>query len=71
MAAEFGSLLELLRVQNGDVVADQWSAFPTSQPTSWAEDHIGFTDLMGISSTDLPLPLLWTRTASRSGAFPR
>jgi SMI1-KNR4 cell-wall len=62
------SLLELLRVQNGGVVADQWSAFPTSQSTSWAKDHIGFRDLMGISGTnqvdfslpDQPLSLLWT-----------
>ncbi|MGW3402967.1 SMI1/KNR4 family protein, partial [Streptomyces zhihengii] len=27
------SLLEILRVQNGGVVADSWSAFPTDVPT--------------------------------------
>ncbi|GAA3372916.1 SMI1/KNR4 family protein [Streptomyces racemochromogenes] len=30
------SLLEILRVRNGGVVADAWNAFPTEVPTSWS-----------------------------------
>jgi hypothetical protein len=40
----------LLRIQNGGVVAKDFSAFPTSERTSWAEDHVGFRDMMGIGT---------------------
>lgn len=42
------ALLDLLRVQNGGIVAADHDVFPTSQPTSWSEDHVPFDDLMGI-----------------------
>lgn len=43
-----GELLELLRRQNGGVVADEWSAFPTDEATSWSPDHVPFEWLFGI-----------------------
>lgn len=36
------SLLDLLRKQNGGLVAPSWDAFPTTRPTSWAPDHVPF-----------------------------
>jgi hypothetical protein len=54
------SLLELLRVQNGGVVADRWKAFPTREPTSWAKDHVPFKELMGIGRAENVLSLLQT-----------
>ncbi|GAA1405932.1 SMI1/KNR4 family protein [Catellatospora coxensis] len=44
------SLVELLRLRNGGVVADAWNAFPTAEPTSWAPDHVPFDHLAGIGS---------------------
>jgi hypothetical protein len=38
----------LLRQQNGGVVSDAYSAFPMSEPTGWAPDHVAFGDMMGI-----------------------
>ena len=40
--------VELLGVQNGGYVADDFDAFPTEVPTSWAEDHVWFETLAGI-----------------------
>jgi hypothetical protein len=56
------SLLELLRIRNGGIVADRWNAFPTSEPTSWTKDHVPFNELMGIGRAKNvpPLSLLWT-----------
>ncbi|WP_127939760.1 SMI1/KNR4 family protein [Nonomuraea polychroma] len=54
------ALLDLLRVQNGGRVAAEWNAFATSQPTSWSEDHIPFTDLMGIGRHERMTSLLDT-----------
>ncbi|QUQ68515.1 SMI1/KNR4 family protein [Kutzneria sp. CA-103260] len=45
------ALLDLLRVQNGGIVACGRRRFPTSAPTSWADDHVPVTDLMGIGHT--------------------
>ena len=42
------TLLDLLRIQNGGVVRDERCVYPTSEPTSWAEDQVPFDDLMGI-----------------------
>lgn len=42
------SLVELLRLRNGGVVADAGNAFPTNEPTSWAQDHVPFDHLAGI-----------------------
>lgn len=42
------ALLDLLRVQNGGIVADCHDVFPTGQQTSWSEDHVPFDHLMGI-----------------------
>ncbi|MER7810901.1 SMI1/KNR4 family protein [Streptomyces sp900116325] len=46
------ALLDLLRVQNGGIVADDHDAFPISRPTSWSEDHVPFDHLMGIGRRD-------------------
>jgi cell wall assembly regulator SMI1 len=40
--------IELLRIQNGGPVADDYTAHPSPRPTSWAEDHVSFPDLRGI-----------------------
>ncbi|SMD23778.1 SMI1/KNR4 family protein [Lentzea albidocapillata] len=55
------ALLELLRVQNGGGVVDERSAFPTSEPTSWAPDHVPFDSLMGIGTAERTTSLLDTR----------
>ncbi|MFC9243797.1 SMI1/KNR4 family protein [Streptomyces sp. NPDC057136] len=54
------TLLELLRVQNGGSTAADRNVFPTSQPTSWSEDHIPFPDLMGIGRRERMSSLLDT-----------
>lgn len=54
------SLLEILWVQNGGVVADSWNAFPTDMPTSWSENHVPFDELMGIGRHDGRLSVLDT-----------
>ncbi|MFF7204145.1 SMI1/KNR4 family protein [Streptomyces sp. NPDC008141] len=53
-------LLDLLRVQNGGQVATEWDAFATSRPTSWSEDHVPFTELMGIGRREGMMSLLDT-----------
>ncbi|MFC8720809.1 SMI1/KNR4 family protein [Kitasatospora sp. NPDC057198] len=40
-------LLDLLREQDGGLVADGYGAFPTDRPTSWAPDHVPFDHLHG------------------------
>ncbi|MFF7546192.1 SMI1/KNR4 family protein [Streptomyces canus] len=54
------ALLDLLRVQNGGVVAADHDAFPTSRPTSWSHDHVPFDALMGIGRLDRVTSLLDT-----------
>ena len=54
------TLLDLLRVQNGGIVADGHDAFPTSQPTSWSEDHVPLDHLMGIGRNERVASLLDT-----------
>ncbi|MFF6772269.1 SMI1/KNR4 family protein [Streptomyces sp. NPDC012637] len=54
------SLLQILRIQNGGVVADAWNAFPTDVPTSWSESHVPFDEMMGIGRHDDQLSLLDT-----------
>ncbi|WP_308406774.1 SMI1/KNR4 family protein [Streptomyces sp. AC555_RSS877] len=54
------ALLDLLRIQNGGIVASDHDAFPTSQPTSWSEDHVPFDSLMGIGRRDGMTSLLDT-----------
>ncbi|MFD3933235.1 SMI1/KNR4 family protein [Streptomyces sp. NPDC058614] len=51
-------LLEILRVQNGGVVAELWNAFPTGVPTSWSENHVPLDDMMGIGRHEGRLSLL-------------
>ncbi|WP_329394637.1 SMI1/KNR4 family protein [Streptomyces melanogenes] len=46
------SLLEILRVQNGGLVAELWNAFPTDVPTSWSENHVPLDAMMGIGRHD-------------------
>ncbi|GGT96268.1 MULTISPECIES: SMI1/KNR4 family protein [Streptomyces] len=54
------SLLDLLRHQNGGVVADSRDAFPTAQPTSWSADHVPFDFVMGIGHREDTLSILDT-----------
>lgn len=54
------ALLELLRMQNGGVVADGWNAFLTAQPTSWSGSHVPFDTLQGIGTAEGTLSLLDT-----------
>jgi hypothetical protein len=54
------ALLELLWIQNGGVVADEWSSYPTGETTSWAADHVPFETLMGIGPDETTLSLLDT-----------
>ncbi|MET9431692.1 MULTISPECIES: SMI1/KNR4 family protein [unclassified Streptomyces] len=54
------ALLDLLRLQNGGIVAADHDAFPTSQPTSWSEDHVPFDALMGIGGLEHTMSLLDT-----------
>ncbi|MGW4233509.1 SMI1/KNR4 family protein [Streptomyces sp. NPDC004980] len=54
------ALLDLLRIRNGGIVADDHDAFPTGRPTSWSEDHVPFDDLMGIGRRDGTTSLLDT-----------
>jgi len=54
------ALIELLRVQNGGIVADAWDRFPTSAPTSWSDSHVPFETLGGIGRTEGTLSLLDT-----------
>jgi SMI1-KNR4 cell-wall len=42
--------IALLRVRNGGAVAREYSAFLTSQPTSWADDHVPFEYCHGIGA---------------------
>src|SRR5437899_2375824 len=51
-------LLELLRLQNGGRVSAEWSTFPTSEPTSWSQDHVPFGALLGIGTENRGLTLL-------------
>lgn len=53
-------LLDLLRIQNGGQVAPDWNAFATNQPTSWSENHVPFTELMGIGRREHMTSLLDT-----------
>lgn len=43
------SYIELMRMQNGGIPVN--TCFPTELPTSWSEDHIAITGIMGIGST--------------------
>jgi hypothetical protein len=52
------SLLDLLRHRNGGEVADNWNAFPISQPTSWSTDHVPFDSVMGIGRREGAMSLL-------------
>jgi hypothetical protein len=54
------ALLELLRVQNGGSVSAAWNAFATSQPTSWSQNHVPFTELLGIGRRERRTSLLDT-----------
>lgn len=54
------ALLELLRVQNGGTVVGERNAFPTTERTSWAPDHVPFDSLMGIGTVEGTLSLLDT-----------
>ena len=44
--------VSLLRVQNGGYVSDDFDAFPTGRPTSWADDHVPLSTLAGIGPDD-------------------
>lgn len=44
-----GSFIELMRHQNGGI--PKKTAFPTTEPTSWAEDHVAIHGLLGIGDS--------------------
>jgi hypothetical protein len=44
--------VELLQVQNGGYISHDFDAFPTTAPTSWADDHVWFRTLAGIGPAD-------------------
>ncbi|MFD4613045.1 SMI1/KNR4 family protein [Streptomyces sp. NPDC058440] len=52
------SLLNLLRIQNGGLIASSRDAFPTGRPTSWAPDHVPFDTVMGIGRREQTLSML-------------
>lgn len=54
------ALLELLRLRNGGPVSTDRDAFPTTEPTSWAEDHVPLDELLGIGHDPDRLSLLDT-----------
>jgi hypothetical protein len=54
------ALVELLKVRNGGGVSTEFDAFPTEEPTSWAEEHVPFDDVMGIGERSDSLSLLDT-----------
>lgn len=47
------SYVELMRIQNGGLV--EKSCFPTTESSSWADDHIAVTGIMGIGRRKLML----------------
>ncbi|MGW2378357.1 MULTISPECIES: SMI1/KNR4 family protein [Kitasatospora] len=53
-----GSLLDLLRQQNGGRVTSSRNAFPTSRPTSWSADHVPFDHVLGIGHRERTISLL-------------
>ncbi|MFI6263638.1 SMI1/KNR4 family protein [Micromonospora sp. NPDC051006] len=53
------ALLDLLRIQNGGVVADEWSSYPTGGATSSSE-HVPFECVMGIGRAEGTLSILDT-----------
>lgn len=64
------SLLEILRLQNGGLVASDWDAFPTGVPTSWSESHVPFDGMMGIGRREDQLSLLDTPHLVEEWALP-
>ncbi|WP_197698683.1 SMI1/KNR4 family protein [Streptomyces sp. TLI_053] len=53
-----GSLLDLLRQQNGGRVTSSRNAFSTSGPTLWSADHVPFDGLLGIGHREGTISLL-------------
>ncbi|MET7646729.1 SMI1/KNR4 family protein [Streptomyces sp. NPDC005426] len=53
-----GSLLDLLRQQNGGRLTGSRNAFPTSGPTSWSADHVPVDSLLGIGHRERMISVL-------------
>jgi hypothetical protein len=64
------SLLEVLRRQNGGLVAPQWRACP-AEPNYWADDHVPFDHLFGIGPVDADITLLTTPYLIEEWDLPR
>ncbi|MFI6996726.1 SMI1/KNR4 family protein [Nocardia sp. NPDC050175] len=47
-----GSLVRLLRVQNGGAVAKRWNALPVSAPTLGFDPYVPLDEVMGIGRAD-------------------
>ncbi|MDX9971586.1 MAG: SMI1/KNR4 family protein [FCB group bacterium] len=63
--------LALLRIQNGGYT--RGFVYPTSQPTTWASDHVPLDDLAGIVHTSLhytPLNVLSTEYLTEEWGLP-
>ncbi len=54
------TLLARLRIQNGGEVAAGRRTYPTTEPTSWADDHVPFEYLMGVGHIETVTSLLDT-----------
>ncbi|MFJ9455382.1 SMI1/KNR4 family protein [Kitasatospora sp. NPDC101447] len=64
------ALLDLPRIRNGGIVADEHDAFPTGRPTSWSEDHVPFDVLLGIGRSERTMSLLDTPYLVEEWALP-
>lgn len=53
-------LLDLLRLQNGGVVAEAWNSSRTTVRTSWSDSHVPFDTMYGIGVIENNLSLLDT-----------
>ncbi|TDN38568.1 hypothetical protein A8B98_23050 [Hymenobacter sp. UV11] len=62
--------IELLNVQNGGYT--KGFAYPTTQPTSWAEDHVSLSELFGIvaESFDTAQSILLTAYMTEEWGLP-
>ena len=65
------ALLDLLRVRNGGRVRAARRRYPTSQHTSWADDHVPFPELRGIGDDPSALSLADTPYLVEEWGLPR
>ncbi len=50
--------IELMKLHNGGIPVK--NCFPTKKPTSWADDHVAITGIMGIGRKNpIPCAVAW------------